>query len=200
LPEYGITTPERCAAFLGTIKAETDFVKFTENLNYNAYNLYLHKDVITIQDPKTGKPKVIKGVSVNPGHKRFPTLQDAQAAVTAGIQTIANIIYGGRNGNVESGDGYKFRGRGMFQLTGRDNYKLASIQLKKPEILTNPDSVLTNPELCVLTATNFFAKTHCMPHADKADWKEVRLKVNGGLNGYEHMREATEKAYKIFKA
>ena len=202
LPEFGITTPERCAAFLGTIKAETDFKKFTENLNYNAYNLYLHKDVITIKDPKTGKPRVIKGVEVNPGHKRFPTLQDAERAVKNGIQYIANLIYGGRmgNGDVASGDGYKFRGRGMFQLTGKDQYKLASIQLKKPEILTNPDSVLTNPELCVLTATNYFAKKHVGAHADKTDWKEVRRKVNGGLVGYDHMREATEKAYKIFKA
>ena len=202
LPKYGITTPERCAAFLGTIKAETDFVNFTENLNYSAYQLYLHKDAITIKDPKTGKAKKVSGVSVNPGHKRFPTLQDAETAVKKGLQYIANIIYGGRmgNGDVASGDGYKFRGRGMFQLTGKDQYKLASIQLKKPEILTNPDSVLTNPELCVLTATNFFAKKNVGAYADKADWKEVRLKVNGGLNGYAHMREATEKAYKIFKA
>ena len=203
LPEYSITTPERCAAFLGTIKVETSgFKTFTENLNYNAYNLYLHKDVITIQDPKTGKPKVIKGVSVNPGHIRFPTLQDAETAVKNGIQYIANIIYGGRmgNGDVASGDGYKFRGRGMFQLTGKDQYKLASVQLNRPEILTNPDSVLTDPELCVLTATNFFAKKNVGAYADKLDWKEVRMKVNGGLNGYEDMRDATEKALNIFTA
>ena len=202
LPEFGITTPERCAAFLGTVKAETDFKNFTENLNYNAYQLYLHKDKLTIKDPKTGKDKTVSGISVNPGNKRFPTLEDAQAAVKSGLQAIANIIYGGRmgNGDVASGDGYTFRGRGMFQLTGRDQYKLASVQLKTPEILSNPDSVLTNPELCVLTAANFFAKKNCGAYADKADWENVRIKVNGGLNGYAHMKEATEKAYKIFKA
>ena len=110
LPEYEINTPRRVAAFLAQCAHESGGFKFLkENLNYKAASLR----------------KVFP--------KYFPN--DAIAAQYAGKgEMIANRVYGARMGNgpEETGDGYRYCGRGLIQLTGKDNYSWFAASLDMP--------------------------------------------------------------------
>lgn len=119
--EYFKLTPNAAAHFFGQVSHETgEFKIFTENLNYSV----------------DGLQKIFG--------KYFPgNLEESYAK---NPQKIANRVYASRmgNGNEASGDGWKFRGRGALQLTGKDNYQAFSNSLQKPEIMTNPDLVATD--------------------------------------------------------
>ena len=118
---YYKMTPERAAHFFAQTAHESgNFKAFSENLNYGA----------------SGLTTTFK--------KYFPTTEKA-LLYERKPEKIANLVYGNRmgNGDEASGDGFKFRGRGALQLTGKDNYKVFSEYLKKPEIMTNPDLVAT---------------------------------------------------------
>jgi len=85
-------------------------------------------------------------------------------------------------GNCEPGDGFKFRGRGLIQLTGRANYEAAGAALGV-DLITNPE-LLGEPELASRSA-GWYWKTHgCNELADSGDFEAVTRAVNGGLNGY----------------
>jgi len=118
--EFYKLTPVRAAHFFAQTAHETGgFKAFSENLNYSAEGL--------------------QGIF----GKYFPgTLEESYAR---NPEKIANRVYASRmgNGDEKSGDGFKFRGRGALQLTGKDNYKAFADYLKKPEIMTNPDLVAT---------------------------------------------------------
>lgn len=118
---YFKMTPSAAAHFFGQVSHETGgFTIFTENLNYSVEGL-----------------QKIFG-------KYFPgNLEESYAK---NPQKIANRVYASRmgNGNEASGDGWKFRGRGALQLTGKDNYQAFANSLQKPEIMTNPDLVATD--------------------------------------------------------
>lgn len=117
---YFKLSAEKAAHFFGQTSHETgEFKLFVENLNYSASSLQkvfgkYFKDNSAIL------------------YERKP-------------ERIASLVYASRmgNGNEASGDGWKYRGRGAVQLTGKDNYKQFSEYMKKPEILTNPDLVAT---------------------------------------------------------
>jgi len=113
---YYKMTPERAAHFFAQTAHESGgFKVFSENLNYSAQGL--------------------QGIF----GKYFPgNLEESYAR---NPEKIANRVYASRmgNGDEKSGDGYKFRGRGALQLTGKDNYKAFSDYLKKPEIMTNEE-------------------------------------------------------------
>jgi putative chitinase len=64
-------------------------------------------------------------------------------------EDFANTAYANRMGNTDPGDGYKYRGRGYIQITGKDNYKMIADALGKPEILENPDLILENPKIAL---------------------------------------------------
>jgi len=96
-------------------------------------------------------------------------------------EQLANLVYGGRMGNTDDGDGYKYRGRGYIQLTGRDTYreigKIAGLDLEK-----NPDlasQVANAPKI----ACAFWTWKNINPACDNADFTAVTQKVNGGTNG-----------------
>jgi putative chitinase len=99
-------------------------------------------------------------------------------------EKIANKVYGNRMGNgpESSGDGYKYCGRGLIQLTGKDNYKAFSDFVNIPDIMEDP-SMVEGPELAVLSAGWFWHKNKLN---DKAgDVKAVTKTINGGFNGLE---------------
>lgn len=112
-------------------------------------------------------------------------------------EKIANRVYGNRmgNGDEHSGDGYRFRGRGALQLTGRFNYQQFSAYMNDTEVLTNPDVVATR--YAFESAMHFFNKNGL--------WEIARLglhdnvirqmtrRINGGLNGIDHRVELTRK-------
>ncbi len=111
---------------------------------------------------------------------RFPTLAIAQQ-YDRDPEKLANFVYGGRLGNVNPGDGYKFRGRGYIQLTGRETYrdigKIAGLDLEG-----NPE-LASSPENAIKIACAFWTSKKINPACDVGDFTAVTKKINGGTNG-----------------
>jgi len=176
--EFFKMSPERAAHFFAQTAHETgEYKLFTENLNYS-----------------------VKGLQSIFG-KYFPgNLEESYARQP---EKIANRVYGNRmgNGDEESGDGWKYRGRGALQLTGKNNYKAFSEYLEKPEILDNPD--LVSDEYAFESALFFFDKNKLWSICDKGvtdeTIKQLTRRINGGYNGLEHRTELTKKYYKWLK-
>lgn len=162
IAKFELNTPLRLAHFLAQAGHESGgFKAVNENLNYGA--------------------KGLLGIF----KKYFPTPEKA-ALYERKPEKIANLVYGGRMGNgpEASGDGYRFRGRGYIQLTGKDNYKAFDAVVEE-NILENPDLVATKYPL--LSAAWFFHKNGLHKIADKgatdAVVTEVTKRVNGGTIG-----------------
>lgn len=162
IAKFELNTPLRLAHFLAQAGHESGGFKLvTENLNYGAKGLL----------------SIFK--------KYFPTPEKA-ALYERKPEKIANLVYGGRMGNgVETtGEGYKYRGRGYIQLTGKDNYKAFDLVVSE-NITDNPDLVATKYPL--LSAAWFFHKNGLHKIADKgatdAVVTEVTKRVNGGTIG-----------------
>ena len=171
-------TPFRAAHFFGQTGHETGgFKVFSENLNYSASGL------------KKIFGKYFPG-NLNEEYARKPEM-------------IANLVYGNRmgNGNEKSGDGYKFKGRGALQLTGKNNYVAFSEHLNKPEILDNPDLVANQDAF--ESAIFFFDKNKLWGICDQGMGDKTITKltkrINGGTNGLEHRKELTLKYYQYVK-
>ena len=176
--EFYKLTPIRAAHFFGQTSHETgEFKIFTENLNYSA-----------------------EGLQKTFG-KYFPG--DLEKYYAKNPQKIANRVYASRmgNGDEKSGDGWKYRGRGALQLTGKDNYKAFADYLKKPEILDNPDLVST--QFAFESAMFFFDKNKLWSICDKGINDNTILtltqRINGGTNGLQHRSSLTKKYYEFVK-
>ena len=176
--KYFGLTPEKAAHFFGQTSHETGgFRLFSENLNYSTDGL-----------------RKIFG-------KYFPTKLMANGYARK-PEKIANRVYGNRmgNGNEESEDGWKFRGRGALQTTGKNNYTQLSEYLKNPLILENPDLVAS--EFAFESALFYFEKNnlwrHCGDVTDESI-KRVTKAVNGGYHGLEDRLSKTKKYYEWLK-
>jgi putative chitinase len=172
--KFGINTPLRLAHFLAQCGHESGGFRVTqENLNYSA--------------------KGLNGIF----RKYFPT-EAAAAAYARQPQKIANKVYGNRMGNgpESSGEGFKFRGRGYIQLTGKQNYTAFGKAINE-DIATNPDLVATKYPL--LSAAWFFSKnclTKCKDASD-ASVLAVTKCVNGGTIGLEDRKKHINEALHI---
>ncbi|GGF11281.1 putative chitinase [Chishuiella changwenlii] len=114
-------------------------------------------------------------------------------------QKLANLVYGGRMGNINPNDGYYFRGRGAVQLTGRNNYKEFENWLIKKG-LCKPNEIMLNPDLVwkdyyIESAIFFFDKNNLW---NIADIKTLTKRVNGGLNGLQDRINKTNQYAKWF--
>jgi putative chitinase len=110
---------------------------------------------------------------------------------------IANRVYANRmgNGNEASGDGWKFRGRGALQLTGKDNYQAFANYINRPEVMHDPD--LVSGELCFESALWFFDRNKLWGICDKGINEAAILaltkRINGGTHGLDDRRMKTKK-------
>ena len=176
MAKFELNTPLRLAHFLAQAGHESGgFKALNENLNYGA--------------------KSLRGIF----GKYFPT--DAKALeYERKPEKIANLVYGGRMGNgpEASGEGYKFRGRGFIQLTGKDNYTAFSKAINE-DCVANPDLVATKYPLA--SAAWFFHKNGLHKMADggatEAVVTSITKRVNGGTIGLADRLKHFNEYYKL---
>jgi putative chitinase len=111
---------------------------------------------------------------------RFPDIDTAEK-YERNPEKIANKVYGGRMGNTEEGDGAKYIGRGLIQLTGKENYANCGLGLGV-DLLGNPDW-LSNPKYAVMSAGWFWNKKNLNQYADTMDIETMTKRINGGSIG-----------------
>ena len=114
--------------------------------------------------------------------------------------TEAQKGYEGRKdlGNVIAGDGVKFKGRGLIQITGRANYESFGQDIKQDKaFFTDNPQLVEQPEYAVMTACWFWQKKKLNTYADNGDFKTLTKRINGGLNGYDDRVQIWERAKNI---
>ena len=155
--KYQINTPKRQACFIGQCMHESGGFKFLrENLNYSAKAL------------------------MNTWPSRFPDADIAEQYARQ-PEKIANKVYSGRMGNTEDGDGAKFIGRGLIQLTGKDNYTAFGEAISE-DLVANPQLV-EEPRYAALSAGWFWNKRGLNALADAMDIETLTKRINGGSIG-----------------
>jgi len=176
MTKFGIDTATKLAHFLAQCGHESGgFKVVNENLNYGA----------------KGLNTIFK--------KYFPTEEKAKLYERK-PEKIANLVYGGRMGNgaEATGDGFKFRGRGYIQLTGKDNYTAFGKAINE-DITANPDLVATKYPL--LSAAWFFSKNCLKRCADASDATVLSVTkcVNGGTIGLPDRQKHFKEYYNLLK-
>jgi putative chitinase len=172
--DAGISKGDNAAMFLAQIGHESaGLTLFSENLNYSASRLMV----------------------VWP--RRFPTLASAAPYARAPAK-LANHVYALRmgNGSEATGDGWRYRGRGPIQITGKSNYAAAS-QGIQVDILRNPDLVVSDPSVGSRVACWFWNSNGLPALAAQNRFSEITRKINGGLHGMEDRRRLLEIARKV---
>jgi putative chitinase len=178
LPDYGIDTPERVAAFVAQSAHESgNFTALHENLNYRAETL----------------------------RKVFPKyFTDASAAQIASqpnkAELIANRVYANRMGNgaEESGDGFRYCGRGLIQLTGKSNYQAFAESIETP--VEQIPEFLATFEGAVQSACWFWESNNLNQYADSGDIVTMTKRINGGTIGLEDRQKHYNHALEVFGA
>jgi len=185
--EFEINTPQRVAGFLSQTSHESGgYTMLTENLNYRAATLaacWPNRFAVLGADKKP----------IRENGKLVPT---AVANSIAGKpELIANLVYSGRMGNgpAESGEGWLYRGRGLKQLTGKDNYTRCGAALGL-DLVNEPDLLLT-PINAARSAGWFWKTNNLSAFADAGDIKGMTKKINGGLIGYEQRQALYDACY-----
>jgi len=172
LPKYEINTPNRIAGFFAQCGHESmNFTALSENLNYRAETL---EKLFSKYFSKAGRNAA--------DYAKQP-------------EKIANVIYGGRMGNVEDGDGYRFRGRGVIQLTGKDNYSAFALSIK----MTLPDVIdyIQTKKGALESACWYWNSRKLNIACDENDIVKMTKLVNGGTIGLEDRRKHYEQALAV---
>jgi putative chitinase len=171
MQEFSINTADRVAMFIAQVMHESGKLAFvSENLNYKAASL----DAVF--------PKYFKNAGRNAAeYEKQP-------------EKIANVVYASRmgNGDTASGDGYRYRGRGLIQLTGKDNYTKCGAALGK-DLVKDP-SYLESPEGASRSAAWFWNKNGLNALADAGDIVTCTKRINGGTIGLEDRKKHYEEA------
>jgi len=177
LDRYAINSPARCAAFLANVAHESKaFRRLEENLDYTPERL----------------------VVVFP--MRFPTLAAAQP-YAHDPPKLANFVYAHKigNGDEAGGDGWRYRGRGLMQTTGRDNYRAAGVVLHLP-LEQNPDLLLSKGPAAL--SAGYFWQSHGLNElADApsdANFERIVRKINAAADGLQARRAYWLRAQTIF--
>jgi putative chitinase len=173
--KYDINTFKRQAAFIGQCQHESgNFKILEENLHYSAAALM----------------------------RVWPSRFDAATAEkhANNPEMIANKVYGGRAdlGNVQEGDGWRFHGRGLIQLTGRSNATVCGQALGQP--FTEQPELLLEPQWACMSAGWFWNKKGLNALADSEDWTTMTKRINGGIIGLDDRINKIHKAMDILGA
>lgn len=168
-PETGINTPLRLAHFLAQLAHESGgFTRLVENLNYSADGL----------------------------RRTWPSRFDLATAArfARNPEAIANRVYADRlgNGDEASGDGWRYRGRGFIQLTGKANYADYSQRLFGDDRLVRDPDLAATPEVAMRLAVAYWQAKGLNALADQDDLNGITRKINGGLIGIEGRRKWLE--------
>lgn len=170
MDRFQINTRLRQAAFIAQAGHESgQLTTFVENLNYSA-------QALLVTWPK-----------------RFTAALAAQVARNP--EKIAAIVYDGRNGNNQPGDGFKYRGRGMLQITGKDNYRACGISLGL-DLLNFPQK-LEEPANAALASAWWWFNHGLNDKADKSDFVGITQVINGGQNGADERGAFYKAALKV---
>lgn len=164
-------SPRRIAAWLATIAHESARLTMTvENLNYSATGL-----------AQTWPARYAD----EEGRANYVAIRIARRQ-----EDIANLTYANRlgNGSAGSGDGWRYRGRGLIQITGRSNYAASGIALGLPDLIERPE-LLEQPHYAALSAAEWWNRHGCNALADTGDLEAVTRRVNGGLTGLADRRK-----------
>jgi len=177
----------------GTYKAARDYFKLTNNQAAHFFGQCAHESgsFKVFSENLNYSDKGLNGTF----RKYFPTIAST-AGYARNPEKIANKVYANRMGNgpEASGDGYKWRGRGPIQLTGKDNYAAFAADVKRLDVLKNPDLVVG--ELAFESALWFFRKNGLLAVADKgvtdAVITQITKRVNGGTHGLDDRLKKTK--------
>lgn len=169
-PAYGIDTKKRLAMWIAQVAHESGrFKRTVENLNYSAAGL----------------------LATWPS--RFNEL--LAAVLARQPEQIANHVYGGRMGNTQDGDGWKYRGRGLIQLTGHDNYA-AFAKHSGQDVIGLPE-LLECAEGAVESACWYWWRADLNRFADTGGIRSCTRVINGGYNGIKDREALYEKAKEV---
>jgi putative chitinase len=169
--KYDISTPQRQAAFIGQCSHESaNFTKLEENLNYSAEGLM-----------KTWP-------------SRFPTKEIADQYARNPAK-IAGKVYNGRLGNTSEEEASKYLGRGLIQLTGKENYERCGNGINV-DLVNNPDYLL-DPKYATLSAGWFWNRKGLNELADANDIETMTKRINGGLIGLDDRKIKIAKALSV---
>jgi len=176
--KYNLDNPKRLAAFIAQCAHESqEFTRKNENLNYRPQRL------------------------VDLWKARFPDLAFAQQ-YAGNPEKLANYLYANRmgNGNPESGDGYKYRGGGFLQLTGKDMYAKYAKHIGKGIELAATLVRTTDAGAMDSAAWVFAIEKKLLDEADKGDFITITKRINGGLIGQKEREAIYNKALKVLSA
>lgn len=172
--EFGITAVNEQAMFIAQVGHESGgFASIIESLNYTPAALVatFGKRITQYQADMLGRT----------------------GKQAANQEAIANLVYAGRLGNKGKGDGWKYRGRGLIQVTGLDNYRACGAGLKL-DLVSSPE-LLEQDANAMRSAGWFWSANRCGQYG--ADVERVTLIINGGRNGLDDRRERFELARRV---
>lgn len=174
LHKYKINTPLRIAHFIAQIAHESGCLRYvSENLNYS------------------------KEALIQVFGKYFPN-DNLASQYARNPEKIANRVYANRmsNGNEASGDGWRYRGRGFIQLTGKSNYH-AYKKDSGVDVVSTPDEVAQNPTVVVDAAGWYWNKNNLNRYADQDDIRNITRRINGGMNGLDDRQQYLNQAKQV---
>ena len=170
MSQYQIVGTKRIAAFIAQVGHESGHLtRLVENLNYSA-------DALCRNWPS-----------------RFSV--ELASAVARKSEQIANIAYGNRMGNSVPGDGWKYRGRGLIQITGKNNYRACGEALGL-DLIMQPE-LLEKPQYACMSAAWFWATNGLNSLADAGKFDVITQRINGGQNGSADRQALYGRALKV---
>ena len=170
MSRYQIVRTKRIAAFVAQVGHESGHLtRLVENLNYSADTL----------------------------RKTWPSRFNAELATTAARkpEQIANIAYGNRMGNTAPCDGWRYRGRGLIQITGKNNYRFCGEALSL-DLIAQPE-LLEKPQHACMSAAWFWATNGLNTLADAGKFEAITQRINGGQNGAADRQALYSRALKV---